>query len=119
MSLVNDMLKDLDDRRRESRIGKQRLVPAGRGRHALLRGGSVRSVLLVFSLTVAAGMGYLLFADSREEADNDRPRLAPAQQMEMAVGPDDTQQAPSEELLAELEQRLADLERQNQILARQ
>lgn len=137
MSLVNDMLKDLDARRREGLVGKQRLVPpTGSGRQGLLRNSSVLGVLLVFALTVAAGMAYLLWAGTPSEVSNEERSLLRVPDTAMAAVPaaetsaapdaetvavpdNDSSVSASAELVAELEQRLAELERQNMLLARQ
>lgn len=137
MSLVNDMLKDLDARRRESLIGKQRLVPpTGSGQHRFLTSGSVLGTLLVFALTVAAGMAYLLWSGTPGEATREERSLVRVPEVAITAvpgtetdaepsagataAPDDASTAPaSVELVAELEQRLAQLERQNTVLARQ
>lgn len=118
MSLVNDMLKDLDERRRESRIGRQRLVPAGRDRSGAWRRGSVSGLLVVFALTVALGSAYVLYTESGNDTLTDRSASSARPESESsAPGMAATSQPVT--TLAELEQRLAELERQNQLLASQ
>lgn len=155
MSLVNDMLKDLDTRRRESLIGKQRLVPPNRGQGQgwLSRHPFVPAVV-VFTLTVAGGMGYFwwqdapqsvstpvqpVVADSLADEDNSTQSAAvqgladelrqpeagqhnnsPLQIAGQSRSGEDagSSAAATAEAarIAELEQRLAELERQNQLL---
>ena len=127
MSLVNDMLRDLDARRRDAPmhgLGAEKLVPSEERRHK--KSGSLQFILLIVVLIIAVVAVFWLLPDRRGSSSG---QLAPVQFAPQAVEPvtpapqvdnevliAQAAAAAAAEAVAQLETRLQQLEAQNRAL---
>lgn len=120
MSLVNDMLRDLDERRRDAPtrgLGAEKLVPASKT--SVSR--SSRSAILILAVVVAAALVVVLAWVMTSRSAQQPQSMAPVQMRAPAAAANDGISADATSTaISELEQRLRQLEEQNQaLIARQ
>jgi MSHA biogenesis protein MshN len=124
MSLVNDMLRDLDARRRDapgSSLGPEKLIPASE-QHKQSKpdrsGSKLKIVMLTAVLTVAAGIVYVYLQQPAQAPAGALPNLAVTAPTPTPVPAVDVVSEPDVDLqaLRALEERLQQLEQQNQQL---
>jgi MSHA biogenesis protein MshN len=128
MSLVNDMLRDLDARRRDAPargLGSEKLMPATDSPRGLVTGRRSRKVLrwlaVILVASLAAGFVYLLVQHSGSNLTDIRfesmAQLSPppAAQNVMAGQPAEASE-PEADIIRALESRLNRLEEQNREL---
>ena len=127
MSLINDMLRDLDARRRDapgSHSGPEKLVPASSSsaQRATTHDSNSKIWLLAALLLLAAAITAFWFLRGtgvEQQTFTTQPMTtAPAQSPDNVVPPSGTNEDDNE-IIRELERRLQDLERQNQALVSQ
>ena len=123
MSLVNDMLRDLDARRRDTPakgVGAEKLIPATDQPGARASGGDKTSLMVVvIVLVVLGGAAAYYFQQSGESASGTLPQVnVPPAQQQPAMAENDSDADEQQALLA-LEARLQQLEQQNQQLLQQ
>ncbi|HBX36402.1 MAG TPA: hypothetical protein DEG76_03485 [Pseudohongiella sp.] len=126
MILINDMLRDLDARRRDApggRTGPEKLVPASPGTsHRPANSSSPKVWLLVaFLLLVAAATAFWFLRGSgvEQQTFTTQPLATATSQAPADMAPQTSADDGENEMIRELERRLQDLERQNQALLSQ
>jgi len=121
MSLVNEMLRDLDERRRDAPtrgLGAEKLVPAS---ETATTSGISRSFRLILAVLVVVALAVILTWVMLSRSNQQSQTLAPVQLQAPAPIQTDVASADiTSAVISELEQRLRQLEEQNQaLIARQ
>lgn len=116
MSLVNDMLRDLDQRRQEpahAKVGTERLVPVS----AAGRKSSVRRSFIGFVLTIAITLGLILGGYYFWQSMGTEPIVPIATQPVVVPAPTVDAGPSAEQIeLQQIAQRMQELEAQNRAL---